>query len=332
MNARRRFFVGIFAGIIPCVITLLMLSTAPAAHAHEISMAEMTLSETAPGEFVWGFGVPGRNRPVAEELTPQWPEGCHADAQTVRCAGKGLVGTLSIQGVGEAYSAVVVRIRWRGGEQSTHTLTAAQPKVQLLGAASDPRGRGEVAYAYGALGVAHILSGWDHLLFVIALLYLVGFQPRLVWTLTAFTLAHSLTLGASALGWLTLRTPPVEAIIALSIVAVCAEALRSGDSLTRRWPALVAFLFGLVHGLGFAGALRDVGLPETHLLLALLTFNVGVEIGQLLIVGLAFGLTFAITQLVGPHAAATRFKRPALYAMGATASYWLFARLLVMVA
>ena len=117
------------------------------------------------------------------------------------------------------------------------------------------------------------------------MLFLVGFNRRLVATITAFTLAHSLTLALSALGWLTLRSPPVEATIALSIVLVAGEALHRRPTLSRRWPALVAFLFGLVHGLGFAGALKEIGLPEHHLPLALLTFNVGVELGQLAVVG-----------------------------------------------
>src|SRR6185369_5960648 len=121
-----------------------------------------------------------------------------------------------------------------------------------------------------------------------ALLFLVGFNRRLVTTITAFTLAHSFTLALSALGWLTLRSPPVEATIALSIMLVAGEALHKQATLARRWPALVAFLFGLVHGLGFAGALKEIGLPENHLSVALLTFNVGVEMGQLLVVGLAY--------------------------------------------
>ncbi len=115
---------------------------------------------------------------------------------------------------------------------------------------------GEIARAYLVLGVEHILSGIDHLLFVAALLFLVGFQRKLIWTITAFTLAHSLTLASAALGWLTLRSAPVEATIALSIVLVASEALQPRETLARRLPAMVAFLFGLVHGLGFAGALQ----------------------------------------------------------------------------
>src|SRR4029079_9865073 len=133
-----------------------------------------------------------------------------------------------------------------------------------------------IARAYLVLGIEHILSGYDHLLFVAGLLFLVGFRRRLIGTITAFTLAHSLTLALSVFGLVTLRSPPVEASIAISIVLVASEALREKDTLARRLPALVSFLFGLVHGLGFAGALKEVGLPERHLPLALLGFNVGV--------------------------------------------------------
>jgi hypothetical protein len=194
--------------------------------------------------------------------------------------------------------------------------------VQLYGAADDPRGRGEIARAYGQLGVEHILGGYDHLLFVIGLLFLVGFRRRLIWTVTAFTLAHSITLVLSTLGWVTLRSAPVEATIALSILLVVGEGLRRESTLSQRWPALVAFLFGLVHGLGFAGALQQIGLPENHLWVALLTFNLGVEAGQLLVIALAFAL-------VRPLAAwrpLAQARAPALYAMGSVAAYWTWGR------
>jgi hypothetical protein len=161
------------------------------------------------------------------------------------------------------------------------------------------------------------------LLFVFSLLFLVGFRRRLVWTISAFTLAHSLTLASSALGLLTLRSAPVEATIALSIVLVAGEALRKGNTLAQRWPALVSFLFGLVHGLGFAGALKQIGLPPDHLFTALLTFNVGVELGQLLMVGLAYAVTRSMTRFAWFVDA----RKPALYFIGIVASYWSWLRI-----
>jgi hydrogenase/urease accessory protein HupE len=299
----------------------------PIVHAHEMTMAEMTLREVAPGQFVWSWGAPGKGRPIADDLTPKWPEGCQADSQTVQCGAKGLSGQFAIEGVGKAYSAAIVRIYWRGGDRQVITLTSAQPKIQLFGSAKDERAGGEVATAYFSLGIEHILTGFDHLLFVISLLFLVGFRKRLIATITAFTLAHSVTLAASALGLFVLRSPPVEASIALSIVLVSAEALHQRETWTRRWPALVAFVFGLVHGLGFAGALKEIGLPEQHVSIALLTFNLGVEAGQLLVVGLAWGLTL----LIARTPIASRLKAPALYGIGAIAAFWSLERIALIV-
>lgn len=299
---------------------------AAAAGAHEMSMAEMDVREVAKGEFLWQWTASNERQANQKAMLPQWPEGCTADGNLVRCGATGLQGRLAIEGVGKDYSAALVKVSWLDGQLRVYTLTAAQPSVQLYGAADDARGLGEIAAAYTVLGVEHILGGIDHLLFVIALLFLVGFDKRLVWTITAFTAAHSLTLASSALGWLALRPPPVEATIALSIVLVAAEALHSRQTLARRWPALVAFLFGLVHGLGFAGALREIGLPQNHLLPALLTFNLGVEIGQLLTVAAAWVLWRAASALRTTAPALAGVRVAALYGIGALAAYWSWLR------
>jgi hydrogenase/urease accessory protein HupE len=305
---------------------LALAAVAPAG-AHEMTMAEMQLRETQRGEFLWQWGA-GEKRPISQDLTPVWPQGCTADATVLRCGEAGLAGTLSVKGVGDRYSAAVIRVFWRDGQTRVYTLTKSQPTVQLYGAADDPRGMGEIASAYTLLGVEHILGGIDHLLFVISLLFLVGFQRRLVWTITAFTAAHSLTLASSALGWLTLRSAPVEASIALSIVLVAGEALHRRDTAARRWPAVVAFLFGLVHGLGFAGALQEIGLPENHLLVALLTFNVGVEVGQLMTVGACW----CLWRVAARWPAAHRLRTAALYGIGSVAAYWSWLRIAAVLA
>ena len=294
-----------------------------AASAHEMSIAELRLQEAVPGEFIIAWGTPAKVRPIAEDLRPQWPEGCTADVRTVRCSTPDMVGTFNLKGLGQAYSAAVVTVRYLDGQQRVYTLTSTQPSVRLGGVMPDGRGSLEVASRYVALGIEHILSGADHLLFVISLLFLVGFQRQLVWTLTAFTAAHSITLACSALGLLTLRPPPVEACIALSIILVSAEALHHRKTLSQRWPALVAFLFGLVHGLGFAGALKDIGLPQDHLFVSLLGFNVGVELGQFLVVGLAWGLVQVLRRL--PVTAQLRIA--ILYGIGTVATYWSLARI-----
>jgi hydrogenase/urease accessory protein HupE len=297
------------------------------ASAHEMTMAEMEVRETAPGEFIWMWTASER-RPAGEELTPVWPQTCQAEAGALRCGPEGLAGTFAMKGVGQSYSAALVKVYWLDGQRSVYTFTKSQATATLYGSANDNRGWDEIARAYTVLGVEHILTGFDHLLFVLALLFLVSFNRRLVWTITAFTLAHSVTLALSALGWITLRSPPVEATIALSIVLVAAEALNDRKTLSRRWPALVAFLFGLVHGLGFAGALQDIGLPQQHLSVALLTFNVGVEFGQLCVVGFAFLVHRTFVRL--PAFALAR--APAIYAIGAIAAYWSIGRIVSIVA
>ncbi len=292
------------------------------APAHEMTMAEMELRETRAGEFLWQWGQSGA-KPIADVLTPRWPEGCAAETNMLRCGEGGLTGVMSIDGVGKEYSAALVKVFWRDGQSRVYTLTARQPTVHLYGSADDTRGRGEIARAYLVLGVEHILSGVDHLMFVAALLFLVGFRRKLIWTISAFTLAHSLTLASAALGWLTLRSAPVEATIALSIVLVAAKALHTRETFARRLPAMVAFLFGLVHGLGFAGALKEIGLPQSHLATALLTFNLGVEFGQLLAVGAAW----AAWRLLHRFPVVQLGRVPALYGIGALAAYWSLARM-----
>jgi hydrogenase/urease accessory protein HupE len=309
------------------MFALAMALLGGASVAHEMSMAEMEVRQLSRTEFLWQWTATG-NRPASQELVPVWPEGCRSDANLLRCDDHGLRGTLEMQGVGQRYSAALVKVVWLDGQSRVYTLTGGQPKARLYGSAEDDRGLGEIASAYTVLGIEHILTGFDHLLFVIGLLFLVGFERRLIWTITAFTAAHSLTLASSALGLLTLRSPPVEATIALSIMLVAGEALHARQTLARRWPALVAFLFGLVHGLGFAGALQQIGLPERHLWIALLTFNVGVEIGQLAVVGAAALVVLAARRLPKPAIA----RRVALYAIGSVAAYWSIARIVAMTA
>ena len=296
---------------------------APRAQAHEMTMAEMEVRETSPGEFFWQWSASNDKRPMGNDLVPHWPETCESGPNVVHCGAEGLKGTLTIEGVGKRYSAALVKIFWLDGQNHVYTLTNAQRSVQLYGSADDRRGGGEIARAYVVLGVEHILSGVDHLLFVAGLLFLVGFRGRLIGTISAFTLAHSLTLACSVFGLISLRPAPVEAAIAMSIVLVATEALRARDTLARRLPALVAFLFGLVHGLGFAGALKSVGLPQRHLPLALLCFNAGVELGQLLAVLVAF----AVVRLPLSQRWLGRSRRPALYTIGIVAAYWSWLRI-----
>ena len=302
-------------------LLILLGAWSVAARAHDLTIAEMEVRQLAPGEFTWQWTVSG-NLPPGEDLKPVWPEGCNAEEYLLHCAAAGLRGTLTMEGIGKHYSAAIVKVFWLDGEMRAYTMTSAQPAVHLSGSGDDARGWSEVAATYTILGIEHILTGYDHLLFVLALLFLVGFNRRLLWTITAFTVAHSVTLALSALGWLTLRAAPVEATIALSIVLVAGEAMHKEATLSRRFPAVVAFLFGLVHGLGFAGALKEIGLPQNHLSVALLTFNVGVELGQVLVIAVAY----AVYRTLAGWPRLVLARLPALYAIGSVAAYWSIGR------
>lgn len=188
----------------------------------------------------------------------------------------------------------------------------------------------EIFTSYTMLGVTHILEGFDHLLFVFALLLLIRDRARLFWAVTAFTLAHSITLGAATLGWLRIPSPPVEAVIALSIVFLAYELTfgpQDRGTVTRRFPWVISFTFGLIHGLGFAGALREIGLPETDIPMALFAFNIGVEAGQLLFIVCALAL-FAIALKIYPKIIRheTDITRVSGYVIGGWASYWVIER------
>jgi hydrogenase/urease accessory protein HupE len=190
----------------------------------------------------------------------------------------------------------------------------------------------EVAQTYTVLGIEHILTGFDHLLFVLALVILVKGLRRLIATVTAFTVAHSLTLVAATLGWVHVPGPPVEAAIALSIVFVAGEIVHSRQGmqgLTERFPWIVAFTFGLLHGFGFASALSEVGLPQTAIPVALLFFNVGVEIGQLLFIALVLAVIALARRVMRRFAAPQPVWawRVAPYAIGSVAAFWSIQRI-----
>lgn len=239
------------------------------------------------------------------------------------CSG-GLFGqTVAIDGLSTTLTDVLVRVERQDGTVQIARLT---PSKTAFVVEATP-GSLEVAATYLALGVNHILGGIDHLLFVLALLMLVTSTRTLIWTITAFTAAHSLTLAAATLGLVQVPQAPVEAVIALSIMFVASEIVhvsqgRSG--LTQRRPWIVAFVFGLLHGFGFAGALSEIGLPEQSIPLALLLFNVGVELGQLGFIG-AILLVVAIFSRVAWLRPQWASLAPA-YLIGTVAAYWTIER------
>jgi hydrogenase/urease accessory protein HupE len=242
---------------------------------------------------------------------------------SLACDGELSGGVIAIDGLEHTLTDVLVRIEWRDGSVHTERLTPTQPSFLVTGAAS----LWQIASTYLGLGVEHILLGIDHLLFVLALLIIVRAWRTLVATITAFTVAHSITLAAATLGYVHAPQQPVEAVIALSILFLATEIIHNRQGypgLAQRRPWLVAFVFGLLHGFGFAGALAEVGLPEHAIPLALLFFNIGVEIGQLLFVAAVIALHRVWMRLeVRPMRWAQALP---VYAIGSVAAYWTIER------
>ena len=218
---------------------------------------------------------------------------------------------------------MLTRIENRDGTRQVARLTPEKPALLVAGSQSWL----EVAKTYFLLGVDHILTGFDHLLFIFALMLLIHDRWMLVKTITAFTIAHSVTLAGATLGYISLPQKPVEATIALSIAFVASELVktRSGERrLSEDYPWVVAFVFGLLHGFGFAGALKETGLPQTDISLALLTFNLGVEAGQLMFIAATLVVFRAAGMLLTVPIAPARIA--AAYLIGTTSMVWLVAR------
>ena len=270
-----------------------------------------------------------------QDVTPPrafFSEGIYVERRSLRRDG-GLIGqVVSIEGLSTTLTDVLVRIESLGGAIQTERLSPLKTSFVVQAVP----GAGEVAVTYLRLGIEHILFGFDHLLFVLALVMLVRGWARVAVTVTAFTVAHSITLAAATLGFVSVPGPPLEAAIALSIVLVAVEIVndrRGTPSLAARWPWVVAFCFGLLHGFGFAGALAEVGLPHQAIPVALLFFNLGVEIGQLAFVAavLAAGWIFhrAVAFRFEPalvQKTVNRLDVIAVYAIGAIAAFWLIER------
>jgi hydrogenase/urease accessory protein HupE len=317
------------------LLGLLLLGSA--ASAHESRPAYLEIDELGANKctVLWhtpvtsGMILPVRLRlpndmaslspPVIRDLTDS-----RVETRLVRCAG-GLPGKhIAFDGLEATITDVLVRVQFANGQQFSALVHPSNAMIEIPA----DQGAFTVARTYVALGIEHILTGWDHLFFITALFLLVANLRTLFWTITSFTLAHSITLALVTLDVIRVPPPPVEAVIALSIVFVAVEVVRKTQghaSLASRKPWLIAFTFGLLHGMGFASALAEVGLPRNNVPLALLFFNVGVEIGQ---------ITF-VSALLAVSLIAKRFARPAqlsaarlatCYAIGGIASFWLLQR------
>jgi hydrogenase/urease accessory protein HupE len=277
---------------------------------------------------------------LATRVFPAFPADCIIDAPpqhsldsaallahwNIIC-GKSLAGRkVGLDGIERTAGDALLRFQSLAGDTQTSRITPQKPTATI----ADKPERWQVARAYFVIGVEHILTGYDHLLFVLCLVMLLNGVWRVAATVTAFTVAHSLTLVATTLELISLPRAPVEAVIALSIVFLAVEIVKRDPAkprLAERIPWLVAFLFGLLHGFGFAGALAEIGLPKGEVTTALLTFNLGVEAGQLFVVLTAMLAFWMLRKL---KAQAVRpAQTVAAYAIGSVAAMWLVERVLL---
>ena len=320
------------------LIVLVLLASSGYATAHEIRAAYLQIHETQPTVYNIMWKVPSNGNRVVD-IQPQFDEQFSLTSLGHYTAIEGFVvyrytlsGERSLSGSGLSITNLssttidtLVTVKLLDGSSHTLLIQPKQNFVQIPVAYSS----WQVAGTYTVLGVEHILLGIDHLLFVLALLLIVSGFKTLIKTITAFTAAHSITLAGVALGYFSLPSAPVEVLIALSIMLVCVEAIRQRrgvTSIATQWPWLIAFAFGLLHGFGFAGAILDIGLPQSDAPIALLFFNVGVELGQIAFV-VALLLVGKLIHKVRPlpkHAATT-----ASYFVGSIASFWVFERLFI---
>lgn len=321
-------------------LALIALAGAAApAQAHEVRPALVQIRETGPRayEVVWKRPVVGD---MALRLVPHLSGGSletpHHRAGRPRLRHPGLARprrpplegqTLEVEGLSQSVTDVIVRVTPRDGQASDHVLKPAAPRMTLGSA----KPTGLAVPAYLLLGVEHILIGIDHLLFVLGLLLLIGPNWKLVKAVTGFTVAHSLTLALAAFGIIRFPSAAIEALVALSILFVAVEltpSRRAAGGLAQRRPWLIAFAFGLLHGMAFAGVLADIGLPAGAAPEALFLFNLGVEIGQLtFIAAVLLAMAAGRRLLAASHHTLPQWatSTPA-YAIGALSAYWLIER------
>ncbi|MEQ8744280.1 HupE/UreJ family protein [Parasphingorhabdus sp.] len=306
------------------------------ARADELRPAYIEMTEKAPGQWslLWKASANSRLGQTGEIIIPDNckiegdPQREYAGSNiltrlALRCDGSVQGNSIGLKGLELSTTDALVRIAPIDSAMQTLRLTPDQPTATL----AKPSVISNVAATYTILGVEHILLGFDHLFFVLALVLLLKGGWLVAKTVTAFTIAHSLTLVGSTLGLLSLPPQPVEAVIALSIIFLAIEVVKAKPDeirLSERFPWIVAFLFGLLHGFGFAGALAEIGLPEGDVPLALLTFNLGVEIGQLVIVAVALAALHAIRKFQGLWLQPT--KTAMAYGIGIISTYWFIER------
>jgi hydrogenase/urease accessory protein HupE len=320
------------------LMLVLLVTGASAAFAHEIRPGYLELRQIGPETYDAFWKVPGQGEDMRLGIYVELPGTCTSvsplrgamvdaaftERWTVTCIGGLTGGTIHIAGLSATVIDVLVRLERLDGSSQVTRLTASAPSFVVAA----PAGALGVARTYTVLGVEHILSGVDHLLFVLALIILTSGGWKLVKTVTAFTVSHSITLTLATLGYVHVPQRPVEAVIALSIVFVASEILhtRAGrPGLTALAPWVVALTFGLMHGLGFASGLSDAGLPDGHIPTALLFFSLGVEAGHFLFIGAVLSLVALARRVRFPAPHWAPLIPP--YAIGSVAMFWVIQRI-----
>lgn len=319
---------------------LLVLFTAGSSHsfAHELQPSSLEVRQLTQDRFevIWRAPIYYKKpHPAKLQLPEHWQTVGESTVKQLRDSalhrrvvnvpgGDITGGEIRFIGLEATITDVFARFIWLDGTETTAIARPSQPWIDIVG----KRSSWQVVGDYTVLGVEHILSGFDHLTFVLALLVIVSGAKRLLITVTSFTLAHSITLAAATLGVMWVPGPPVEATIALSIIFLASELVkvnRGQFSLTAQYPWIVAFVFGLLHGFGFAGALGDIGLPQHEVALALLMFNVGVELGQLMFIAAVMLLLMASRKIRIEWPQWT-YQMPA-YGIGSIAAFWFIERI-----
>ncbi len=323
--------------LIAALLLLAGLMPTTALRAHEIRPALLNIVEQEPGWFqvTWKVPILGDQTLAIHPVLPSGlvavgPPASHpvpgaiTEYTNYRAEGGSLVGgTISIDGLRAVQIDVLVQIELADGSHHSAILRPKAPSFEVPA----QEAAGEVAFSYWRLGTFHILTGIDHLLFVLALMLIVKGNWMLLKTITAFTVAHSISLGLAALGFVRVPPGPTEAVFALSILFLAVEVVHSRQGragLTERAPWIVAFVFGLFHGLGFAGALTEIGLPQHAIPLALFAFNVGVECGQILFVGAVLAVAATLRRV--PLSRPAQSWRIMPYAIGSAAAFWTIDR------
>jgi hypothetical protein len=327
----QKLVILVFIGVMLQSVSVLADEFSPA-------LLEITEREGGWADVTWKVPLRGNRALALKPVIPDFFEALGAGSErrtpgawmtfnSYNTGGHALTGAvLTIEGLASVPTDVLVRVELRDGTEHSAILRGSDNSYTI----PEQLTRTELAVSYWKLGTVHILEGFDHLLFLLTLLLIVTGLWPLLKTITAFTLAHSLTLALSTLGMVNIPPAPTEAVISLSIMLLAVEVVRksAGEmTLAERYPWLIAFTFGLVHGLGFAGALSQIGVPQNEVPLALLMFNVGVETGQVM-----FVLVVSLI-LVGLHKAhnmtALTMTRAAPYVIGSLAAFWTIQRLVI---